>query len=349
MSRHLPLQFHGGVNRVQQQLELHRRHGHVVVVGAAHLAPALVQPAVADPATVTADPGLARMVGFNKLNLMNAWQKSTGSRRILVAVIDSGVDYNHEDLSGNLWRAAGPDGADTVGYNFVNNTALPFDDNGHGTHVSGTIGAVGFNGVGVSGVAPRVSIAALKFLDGEGHGATSNAIRALQFAVRIGARVINNSWGGPDGGRALKDAIERTQQAGALFVVAAGNESNDNDGAEPAYPASYHFESIISVAATDGADQLADFSNYGHQSVNIAAPGVRILSSVPGNRYGYMSGTSMAAPQVSGAAVLVLAKHPNWTYAQVKEALLNTVDRIGDLNDKVQNGVRMSIVGALER
>lgn len=288
-----------------------------------------------------------------------AWDISTGSGKTIVAVIDSGVDYNHPDLKANMWVNAGEspgngidddkDGFidDLNGYNFVGSNGNPMDDNSHGTHVAGTIGAVGNNGIGVRGVNWTVQIMALKFLDSTGSGSTSNAINALNFAVSHGAKISNNSWGGSGSfNQALSDAITNAQNAGHIFVAAAGNSSANNDST-PTYPASFTQDNIIAVAATDKNDSLASYSNYGSTSVDIAAPGSSIYSTLPNNSYGLMSGTSMAAPHVTGAVALLWDAHPSWTYKQVINQILGNTDLLASLSGKVATGGRLNIQKAM--
>ena len=186
-------------------------------------------PADIDPPV--ADPDLDKAYGLAKIGATEAWKSFRGSKDFIVADIDTGIDYNHEDLSFNLWRQKDEKGKEFVGYDFVHNDNLPFDDNEHGTHTAGTIGAVGGNGKGVSGVAQRVSLMAVKFLSGEGSGTTTDAIRAIDYAIQHGAKVLSNSWGGKgdDNNAALKDAIERAKAKDVLFVAAAGNDGTDND------------------------------------------------------------------------------------------------------------------------
>ncbi|MGZ3731433.1 MAG: S8 family serine peptidase, partial [Bdellovibrionota bacterium] len=295
------------------------------------------------------DPSQSLAWGVSKIGATQAWARSKGSRNVIVAVIDTGIDYNHPDLAANVWRnpnfgktaTTGIDAdattgisGDLVGWDFVHNDNLPYDDFGHGTHVSGTIGAVGNNGVGVSGVNQQVSIMAVKFLGSNGSGDTAAAIRGIDYAISRGAKVLNNSWGGRGGeNTALRDAIQRSANAGALFVSSAGNDGTNNDS-YPSYPASFTVSNMITVAATTSNDTLASFSNVGAQSVHLGAPGVKIYSTLPGGKYGYMSGTSMASPHVTGAAALVWAAHPNYTAAQVKERLLNTGHPLPSLQGK---------------
>jgi subtilisin family serine protease len=248
------------------------------------------------------------------INVKPVWQAgAVGSRKVIVAIVDTGADYTHPDLRANL------DTADA--YNFDANTSNANDDNGHGTHVAGIIGAVGNNGSGVAGVNWNVTIIPIKFLDSSGSGSTSNGIKGIEWAVKKGARVINCSWGGTDGSQALKDAIDAARQAGVLVVTAAGNSSKNTD-VQPEYPSAFHLDNMITVAASDLNGRLATFSNYGKKTVDIAAPGVDIYSTYKGSTYKSLSGTSMASPVVAGIAALVLSKDPNASYQSVKKAIL---------------------------
>lgn len=305
--------------------------------------PNIQQPGAEGPEA--ADPQLSGVYGLDRIEAPQAWKTAKGDRQMIVAVIDTGLDYNHQDIIHNVWRNSNPTRADAIGYNFFHNDGLPYDDAGHGTHTAGTIGATGNNGIGISGVAPRVSIMPLKFLGPKGSGSTSAAIEAINYAVTHGARILNNSWGGPSGGTMLEEAIRRAKDQGVLFVASAGNSAIDNDNSsQKAYPAAYSYiENVISVAATGANDELARFSNYGSQSVQLGAPGVDVLSLVPRNYYAKMSGTSMAAPMVSGAAALIWSKYPKLTYLQVKKALLDGVDVVGALSGKTSTGGRLNV------
>ena len=230
-----------------------------------------LKPAPEDVIPPVVDPDLDKAYGLSTIHAVEAWKIHQGSKKLIVANIDTGVDYNHPDLAFNMWRNPSPsDKNDVVGFDFVHNDGLPYDDNKHGTHTAGTIGAVGGNGAGISGVSPRVSIMALKFLSGEGSGSTSDAIRAIDYAIAHGAKILSNSWGGKGGdNKALRDAIERAREKDVLFVVAAGNDAEDNDGKDPQYPAAFDNENLISVAATDKNDKLASFSNYGKKTTHL--------------------------------------------------------------------------------
>jgi subtilisin family serine protease len=284
------------------------------------------------------DPSFGSQWGLTDIGAPTAWNTSTGNGKITVAVIDSGLAYNHPDIKANVWHDVTdpPSAGITVGYNFVSSNANPADDNGHGTHVAGIIGAVGDNGVGVVGVNWHVQIMPLKFLDSSGSGYTSNAVRALNFAVNHGAIIVNASFGGGGYDSAMAAAIANARAHGVIVVTAAGNDGTDND-TTPEYPASYSSDNLVSVAAIDQSDHLASFSDYG-KTVSIAAPGVGILSTLPNGKYGSYSGTSMAAPFVTGALALVWGDHPTWTYKQVIAAVLNTADRLPALTGKVATG-----------
>lgn len=267
------------------------------------------------------------------------WDFNTGSREIVVAVIDTGVDYTHPDLTNNIWTNLGEipgDGIDNDGngyvddihgYDFVNLDGDPMDDNDHGTHCSGTIGGEGNNNLGVAGVCWQVRIMGVKFLSAYGGGSTADAILSVQYATLMKAKVMNNSWGGGGYSQALKDAIEAAGAAGIIFAAAAGNSGTDND-LIPFYPSGYDSPNIVAVMSTDDHDVRSSFSCYGLTSVDLAAPGSDILSCQPGGGYQYMSGTSMSTPHVSGACALLLAANTNLSVAQVKQALLSTVDPV---------------------
>nr|HID59256.1 hypothetical protein [Desulfobacterales bacterium] len=285
-----------------------------------------------------------------------AWDTQTGSTTVVIAVLDTGVDWDHEDLSDNIWENTDefPDNGidddgngkvdDVRGWDFVNNDNDPDDDNGdtyHGTHVSGTIAAEGNNGIGITGVNWSASIMPLKILNAIGEGSTSDEIDAIQYAIDNGARIINASYGGDSYSKSEYDAINSARDNGILFVAAAGNNGTDNDSS-PFYPASYDLDNIVSVAATDADDKLADFSNYGARSVDVAAPGVDIYSTKPGNTYQYLDGTSMATPHVSGLAGLIWADDSGQTYSEVKERILNGVDTKRNLDGRVLSGGRIN-------
>ncbi|MGQ0637556.1 MAG: S8 family serine peptidase [Planctomycetaceae bacterium] len=297
-----------------------------------------------------------------------AWDMTTGSNSVIVAVVDSGIDYNHPDLAANMWRNPGEtpgDGIDNdangfvddvYGWDFANNDNDPMDDFYHGTHVAGTIGAVGNNGVGIAGVNWNVSLMALKFMSASGSGYVSDAIEALNYATMMrerghNIRVTNNSWGTTSYVQQLYDAIAANRDAGILFVTSAGNggadKVGDNNDTTPQYPAAFNLDNIITVASTDRNDVLAGSSNYGPVSVDLAAPGVGIYSTAPGNTYRTLNGTSMAAPHVAGVAALASSLAPNASYQQVRSAILSGVDPIAGLAGKVVSGGRLNARNAL--
>lgn len=307
------------------------------------------------PFPPVADPQISEMYGLTKIGAPQAWQTTSGSAKVLVANIDTGTDYNHQDLINNMWRNPGEiagDGIDNdangfvddiVGWDFRDKDARPFDDNSHGSHTSGTVAATGGNGIGISGVAQQASIMALRFLGGsQGSGTLEDAIKAIDYATENGAQIMSNSWGGGGYSQAMFDAISRANDKGILFVAAAGNSGTDNDS-KPQYPASYQLPNVLTVAATDSSDKLASFSCYGAKGVHIAAPGVKILSTVPNNKYSSLSGTSMAAPHVTGAAVLLKAAYPKMKAKELRSVLIDSVEKLSSLNGKISTGGRLNI------
>jgi subtilisin family serine protease len=294
------------------------------------------------------------------IHATDAWDLTTGAN-VTVAVVDTGVDYTHGDLAPNMWTNPSdpPNGVDddhdgfvddTHGADFVNEDSNPMDDAGHGTHVAGIIGAKGNNATGVTGVNWDAKIMALKFLDKDGNGNTADAANAIDYAVSHGARVINASWGGPAFSQALYQAVRRAGDAGVEFVAAAGNDGENAD-AKPDFPAAFDLPNVISVAATDSNDNLADFSNYGATSVDLAAPGDDIESTVPkstdASGYASFSGTSMATPFVTGAIALYLSRFPQATGDQARTAVLQSVDKLPTLAGKVATGGRLDVARAL--
>lgn len=329
------------------------------------------------PAQVSAnDPDYPKLYGLNNtgqtggtvdadIDVPEAWSQTTGRPETLVSVIDTGVDINHPDLANNIWTNPGEvpgngrddDGNgyvdDVNGWDFYNGDNTVFDagdGDEHGTHVAGTIAAEGNNDTGVTGVNWRASIMPLKFLGPNG-GFTSDAIKAIDYAVAEGASISNNSWGGGGYSQSLKDAITRADAAGHLFVAAAGNGGLDGVGDDndvtPSYPASYDNPNIISVAATDKDDELAGFSNFGERTVDLGAPGVRILSTLPGNSYGVYSGTSMATPHVTGVAALVKSENPQATDDQVKARILEAAEAKSGLQSRTVTDGRLDAARAL--
>jgi subtilisin family serine protease len=281
-----------------------------------------------------------------------AWSDTTGSPDTIVAILDSGIDLANPEFAGRIWTnpdASGSDGypGDVHGWNFVANDADVQDNDGHGTHVAGILAASGNNAIGVAGVDWNAQIMPLKVLDSSGNGNNDAIARAILFAVEHGARVINASWGGGPYSQAVADAISVADRQGVVFVTAAGN-SGTNVDQSPFYPASYHLPNEVVVAAVDAAGNLAGFSNYGARSVSLAAPGVNILSTVPGG-YAYESGTSMATPYVAGVAALVAGLHPTFTAEQVVQQLLSTVRPSAALVGKTEAGGILDAARAVGR
>ncbi len=287
----------------------------------------------------------------------DAWDLRTGAPGVVVAVVDTGIRATHEDLAANLWTNPGEiagngrdddgDGYvdDVHGINAIAGNGNPDDDYGHGSHVAGTIGGLGNNSLGVTGVAWRVQLMALKFIDAQGNGAVSDAITCIDYARAHGANIINASWGGPSfESSALHDAIAAARDAGIIFVAAAGNSTQDND-AQPLYPSSYDLDNIVAVAATDRNDNLAFFSDYGATTVDLGAPGYNIFSCWNGSDsdYRYDDGTSMAAAEVSGAVALARAQFPTDTYRQIIQRILSGTDPLPALAGKCVSGGRLNL------
>ena len=297
-----------------------------------------------------------------------AWEQSTGSRNVLVAIIDTGVDYTHEDLTDNIWTNPGESGNDASGkdkrtngvdddgngfiddwhgWDFANKDNDPKDDHSHGTHCAGTIGGVGDNGKGVVGVNWKVGILPIKFLKGNGSGTLADAVLSIDYATKMKAHLMSNSWGGGGFTKTMEDSIIAASKAGILFVAAAGNNSSDNDK-KPHYPSSYETENVLAVAAVDHNAGIASFSCYGLTSVDVGAPGVDILSSVTGNTYKKFSGTSMATPHVAGAAALIWSVLPQLSHLDVKARLMNTAVGISALAGKTVTGGMIDVASAME-
>jgi subtilisin family serine protease len=313
----------------------------------------------------------AGMYGLGKISAPQAWDLTAGSPAVVVANIDTGVRYTHEDLAANMWKNPGeiPNNGidddsngfvdDYYGYDFFFNDPDPVDENGHGTHTSGIIGAVGNNGVGVVGVNWNVRIMAIKIYDSDGFGTTSAMLINAYNYVRmmkdrgVNIRVTNNSYGGCDEAcdydQATKDALDAMGDEGILNVFAAGNEASNND-ITPAYPASYTSPSIVAVANSNSSDAKNPGSNFGVESVDLAAPGTGILSTFNGSNssYGTLTGTSMAAPHVTGAAALLSAYDQSLSAASLKASILNNVDTLPNWNGVVKTGGRLNVFKALQ-
>lgn len=298
------------------------------------------------------------------------WDVTQGSEDVIVAVIDTGTELSHPDLQANAWINPGEtagNGIDDDGNGFVddingwnfhgnNNNTGPAGDF-HATHLSGIIGAVGNNGVGVTGVAWRVKLMALKFISGD-EGSTSDAIKAINYVTAMHKRgenvkVINASWGGPGNSKSLRKAIVKAGKEGILFVSAAGNGGDDFSGDDldvtPDFPSAWStsVNSIISVAALDRRDDLATFSNFGNTTVNVGAPGVDVLSTVPGGGYGFLDGTSMATPHVAGVAALILSREPGLTPSQVKQRIISSAEPVLALGARSTTAGRLNAFNAV--
>lgn len=353
-----------------------------------------------------ADPLTSKQWGMNQNNVHDAWAKTKGNSNVVVAVIDTGVDYTHEDLVDNIWHNPGEMGNDAqgrnkssnsiddegngyvddvIGWDFAANDNKPYDlaasqmdmlfsggNPGHGTHCAGNVAARADNGKGITGVAPGVQIMPLRFITEKGQGTTADAVKAINYAVKMGAKVLSNSWGseGDDpndsGTTALKDAITNAMNNGVIFVAAAGNGhqgvgyDNDSD-AKPGVPASYSIANIISVAAVNEQGALGSFSNWGARTVHLGAPGVKVFSTVvqsehysdtvidiPGMITATWDGTSMATPHVAGAVALYMSIHPEKSWQDVKAAVLATVKKTSALQGKSVSGGQLDVL-ALSR
>lgn len=321
------------------------------------------------------DPDFENLWGLNNVgqtggtvdsdvDAIEAWDVTTGDANTILAVVDTGVDYLHPDLATNIWTNPGEIAGDGIdndgngfiddihGYDFVSGDGDPMDDHNHGTHVAGTIGAVANNGIGIAGVSWNVQIMAVKFLSAQGSGSTAAAVSAIQYAVDNGATISNHSWGFNGAySQALADAIEYARLADHVVVAAAGNGGGDQIGDDndslPFFPGNFPHDNLIAVAATDHNDSLASFSNYGLTQVDLGAPGVGIYSTTRNNTYSTFNGTSMATPHVAGAVALLRSQHPDWSYAKIRDRILDTVDPISALESRTVTGGRLNVAAAV--
>lgn len=321
-----------------------------------------------EPKVILNDPALQQAWGIEKSNALKAWEITQGSHEIIVAVIDTGCDIDHEDLAGNYWINPGENGKDkngqskqsngrdddgngfkddVYGWNFVSNNNDLTDNHGHGTHIAGIIGALANNGKGIVGIAPKVKIMCLKYYDPRiASDHLKNTVAAVEYAVKMGAHIINYSGGGLSPADEERLAIQKALDNGILFVAAAGNERSNSD-VQKYYPADYGLPNIISVTAINPSSQVLPSSNYGTNTVDIAAPGQNILSTLPGSTYGYMTGTSQATAFVTGAAVLVKAHHPDFTYNDIKRYILSTGDSKDSLLAKTRTARQLNLFKSL--
>ncbi len=295
------------------------------------------------------DPSMKLNWGFDDslkatINASKAWEITRGSKEIIVAIIDTGIDINHPDIKNNLWTSK----TGTHGWNFVANNADLTDNHGHGTHIAGIVGAEGGNGIGISGVAPKVSLMILKYYDPKAayNNNLANTIKAIRYATENGAHIINYSGGGLEFSKDEYNAINDARKKGILFIAAAGNEKSNSDKSRY-YPANYDLDNIISVTAINTEAKVLDSSNYGAHTVHIAAPGKNIFSTIPGGKYAPMTGTSQATAFVSGVAALLLASNKSYDYLQVKKQILSTADYMDELKDKNQTSGKLNSWAAL--
>ena len=343
------------------------------------------------PSLMANDPFINRQWGLHKMfnfsapawrnsvfhtrgiDLEDAWKIRTDASSVIVAVIDSGIRYTHEDLASNMWNNPWPTAGDAHGWNALENNGDPMDNYGHGTHCAGTIGAVGNNGIGVSGVAWKVQLMACKFFDNESGGPESDEIVCIDYALNHGAKILNCSFGSYNYSNAILDAFKRARDRGVITVCAAGNDGIENGKNKTFYPSSYPLENIVSVAASslnsseeapfvnpNGKD-LSIFSNYGKDSVHLAAPGEEVYSTYGGSNdndgfiingignsaYAYIDGTSAAAPFVAGAFALLMAQFPNEHYNTLIERLLAATDKFPSLQETTISGGQLNVAKAL--
>jgi subtilisin family serine protease len=323
-----------------------------------------------EPSALFNDPAIKQAWGLKKSDAARAWAVSQGKRETLVAVIDTGIDENHEDLKGNLWVNPGESGKDSAGrdksrngvdddqngyvddvhgWNFVSNNNRLTDNHGHGTHIAGIIGAQAGNGRGISGISPNVSLMVLKYFDPKVPNTDNlkNTVSAIRYAVKMGAHIINYSGGGIEYSQEEFEAVQLAEKRGILFVAAAGNERSNSDQ-NHYYPADYGLKNIISVTAIDPTTEVLASSNFGVLTVDIAAPGQNILSCLPNNSYGLMTGTSQATAFVSGAAALIMS-HKNQYYkaGEVKNYVLSTGDTASTLAAKTKTSRQLNLFKSL--
>lgn len=327
-----------------------------------------------EQSVIFSDPAIKKNWGLLSnikatISAKSAWEITKGDREIIVAVIDTGIDIHHPDIKNNLWKNKGETGFDAKGnnkatngidddnngyiddvhgWNFVHNDHELKDNHGHGTHIAGIVGAEGGNGIGISGVAPKVSLMILKYYDPKAkfNDNLRNTIKSIHYATKMKAHIINYSGGGLDYSREEYMAVKKAKDKGILFVAAAGNEKSNSD-IKPYYPADYNLDNIISVTAINPKAQVLHSSNFGNNSVHIAAPGKDIFSTLPNGRYGHMTGTSQATAFVSGVASLILAKNKSMKYTEVRTQILKTADELPGLKGKTKTSGKLNSWAAL--
>lgn len=314
------------------------------------------------------DPDISKNWGLKVSDALKARGITEGSKDVIVAVIDTGIDVAHKDLKNNIWVNPGETGldkngadkrtngvdddgngfADDVhGWNFVNNSNRVDDNHGHGTHISGIIGAEGGNNFGITGIASKVSLMVLKYYDPRyPSNNLENTIKAINYATKMKAHMINYSGGGVDYSQQEFEAIRKARSEGILFVAAAGNERSNSDK-QKYYPANYELDNIVSVTAIDPQLQVLSSSNYGVQTVHVAAPGEEIYSTLPGNAFGSLTGTSQATAFATGLAVLIKANNPEFKYLAIKDYILKTGDEYPWLRSKTGTSKKLNIYKAL--
>lgn len=325
---------------------------------------------VDEPSALFNDPAIKQAWGLKKSDAARAWSVSQGNKNTIIAVIDTGIDEKHEDLKNNLWTNPGESGLDAKGndkttngidddqngfiddvhgWNFVSGNNRLNDNHGHGTHIAGIIGAEAGNNKGIIGISPNVSLMVLKYFDPKVPNTDNlkNTIASIRYAVKMGAHIINYSGGGTDYSQDEFEAVELAEKKGVLFVAAAGNERSNSDQ-HHYYPADYSLKNIISVTAIDPTTEVLSSSNYGILTVDIAAPGQNILSCLPQNSYGLMTGTSQATAFVTGAASLVMShKNQYFKAVEIKKYILATGDSSTSLIAKTKTSRQLNLFKAL--
>jgi subtilisin family serine protease len=291
-------------------------------------------------------------------NIERAWNHTQGSKNVIVAVIDTGIDANHPDLKPNLWKAPGSASRATsgnvYGWDFVTHGPNPSDFHGHGTHIAGIIGAIANPRTGTAGVTQNVQIMPVRYYSDSAPGSVNlaNTIKALHYAIDNGARIINYSGGGPEYSEEEFQAMKKAEEHGVLIVAAAGNDHHNTDMEDYRYyPAAYALKglrNIITVASIDSDNHILPSSNWGIRSVDVAAPGEGILSTIPGGRYGKMTGTSQATAFVSGIAALILSKAPSLSPSQIKELIVNNTTPVSGLRGKIASGGKVDALRSIE-